>query len=696
MRVYRYPRWYLGLTLITAVIFDVLFIALLLIALTGLPPRPYGAPTSLVGQLVLIAFSGGGLALLAAMAVRIFRARLTVTADSVSFAVLSGTRQVDRAAVAGRLTIVRSLAKDDTLLVLTGRDPRTRLLQFPMLLAKPALRETWLGELPDQRAALERRYAESRAAGLADLLANPRLGPTPEARQARLRRARIFVRTLDVLALFAGLWLAIYPRPFSLALAANILLPLLALTAITRPGRLIRVVHAPGSPPIIWIALAVSGGALGLATANAPDVLDPLAVFGFGVLGALPILAWLLAFDPGMRRLSPLILTAPIAVLLAGGTLDLANIAADHAPPRVFAVPVLRQWTARGRGIRARETTGMLLLGPWGPRRRPQLFQPSQRLNDLVWPGVPVCVRLHPGAFGFPWYTHVYCDPGELLLAERTLLPSLRRRVAAGDMRAAARLGLDLIKGVAGPGQRQSGLALLYQAADAEEPRAFYGLGMARLRGLGVTVDAARAAAWFAKAAGTVPDAAWELGVLTEAGRGVPRDPVRARALYRQAAEAGQTEAAFRPGTMDRLGIGTAPDPARGMIWIRHAAEQGDARAMSDLGYALLTGTGEPRDPKSGLAWLRAAATMGEPHAAQTLGARLLGRTGMRAREHAYFWLRLAVMREAPSDPARPGAEQALQRAATALSAGARGRVDRQVAAWRPMPVRPPVVAVAH
>ncbi len=693
MRVYRFPRWYLGLALIVAVIFDPLCFALLLIALTGLPPRPYGAPPSLVGQLVLIAFSGGGLILVTAMTVRILRARLTVTADSVSFVGLSGTQQVDRADVAGRLTIVRYGVRDDSRLVLIGRDPQMHLLQISMLLAEPALRETWLGELPDQQAALKRQYAETRAASLADLLANPRLGATPEAPQARLRRARIFVRTLNVLALFAGLWLTICPRPFSLALAANILIPLLALVAITRPGRLIRVVLAPGSPPFIWIALFVSGCALGLASAIAPGVLDPPAVFGFGLLGAVPILAWMLVFDPGMRRLGPLLLTAPIAVLLAGGALDLANIAADRAPPRVFAVPVLRQWmSTRRRGVRAGDKSGMLLLAPWGPRRHPELFQASGRLNDLIWPGVRVCVRLHPGALGFPWYTHVYCDPEELLLAERTLLPSLRLRAAAGDMIAAARLGLDLVNGVAGPGQRQPGLALLYRAAGAEEPQAFYGLGMVRLRGLGEMADPARAAVWFAKAAGTVPDAAWELGVLTETGRGVPRDPARARALYRQAAKAGQTDAAFRLGTMDRLGIDTAPDPARGMIWIRRAAEQGDARAMNDLGDALLAGTGAPRDPKSGLAWLRAAATMGEPHAAQTLGARWLGRTGILARERAYFWLRLAVLREAPNDSARSGAEQALQHAAAALSAGARGRVDRQVAAWRPMPVRPPVV----
>ncbi len=176
----------------------------------------------------------------------------------------------------------------------------------------------------------------------------------------------------------------------------------------------------------------------------------------------------------------------------------------------------------------------------------------------------------------------------------------------------------------------------------------------------------------------------------------MPRDLARARALYRQAAEAGQVDAAFRLGTMDRIGLGTAPDPARGMIWIRRAAEKGNAHAMNDLGYALFTGTGAPRDPKSGLAWLRAAATMGESHAAQTLGARLLGRTGVLAREHAYFWLRLAVMREAPHDPARPGAEADLRRAAVALSSGARGRVDRKVAAWRPMPIRPPVVSTSQ
>ena len=697
MQEYRYPRWYLYLTLVVTVIFDGLAGIILLAFLLVLPLRTESAVSSVATRLLVIVFFGGGLGLFTWIAVATFRARLTITADSVRFVGPFGTRVVDRAAIAGQLVRVRQ--KDDSFLVLTARDSVESLLECPMRVARPALRETWLGELPDRQSAREQRYAEIRAASLADLLANPRLGPTPELRLARFRRARIFVRTLSSLALVAGLWLAIYPRPFSLAVAVNILLPLVALAAIARPGGLIRVTLVPGAPPLIWPALAVTGVAFGVAVAIAPDLLHPQPVAGLGALGAVAILAWMVVFDPGMRRAVPLMMTAPIAMLLAGGALDLANIAADRAPPRVFEVPVLRQWDAHGRGNlgRVRSLGGTLLIGPWGDQHRPHMVVVGSRLNSMVWPGVLVCVRLHPGALGFRWHERpAYCDPRNRLLAERTRLPVLRRRAASGDMAAAARLGLGLINGVAGAGQRQLGLELLYRAASAEVPRAFYALGMARLRGLGVPANPARAARWFAKASRTIPDAAWELGVLTETGRGVPRDLARARALYRQAAEAGQMDAAFRLGTMDRIGLGTAPDPARGMIWIRRAAEKGNAHAMNDLGYALLTGTGEPRDPKSGLAWLRAAATMGEPYAAQTLGTRLLGRTGVMAREHAYFWLRLAVMLEAPSDPVRPGAEAALRRATVALSPGARGRVDRKIAAWRPMSVRPPVVAISQ
>ena len=689
MQGYRFPGWYRCLALVIAVIFDALASMLLPLFLFGPPSQNHDFAQVLVMAPIVIAVFGGGAVLFTWTAVATLRAKLTVTDGSVRFVGPFGLRVVERAAIAGRLILHRP--KQESLLVLTGSDPVTPLLKCPLRVAQPALRETWIGALPDQQAALERRRAEIWAAARATLLADPRLGPSPEARWVRFRRARNFVRGLTMLALVAGLWLAIWPRPLPWVLAANILLMPVALAAITRPDRLIRVVLAPGAPPLIWIALAITGGALGLASANAPDLVNPLPVIGLGLLGGIAILAWMLVFDPGMRRAIPLLLTAPIAVLLAGGALDLANIAADRAAPRVFAVPVLQHWNGR------RHNGGFLRIGPWGGRHRPQLVDVGNRLNAMVWPGVLVCVRLHPGAFGFRWYDPpVYCGPRNHLLAERTLLPSLRRRAAAGDMAATARLGIDLVNGVAGPGHRQAGLDLLYRAAGAEEPLAFYGLGMARLHGADVTADPERAAHWFAKAARTIPGAAWELGRLVETGRGVPRDQVRARRLYRRAAEAGQTDAAYRLGRMDQLGIGTAPDPARGMIWIRRAAEMGDARAMNDLGDALLTGNGVPRDTKFALAWLRAAATMGEPHAAQTLGARLLGRTGVLARERAYFWLRLAVMREVGDDPVRASAEKALQQAAAALSVGERGRVDQQVAAWRPRPVRPLVVSAPH
>jgi TPR repeat protein len=89
---------------------------------------------------------------------------------------------------------------------------------------------------------------------------------------------------------------------------------------------------------------------------------------------------------------------------------------------------------------------------------------------------------------------------------------------------------------------------------------------------------------------------------------------------YRQAAEAGNTEAIMSLATMYAAGEGTDPDPAAAGQWMRKAADSGEARAMMALASAYEHGQmGLSVDFEQAVHWYKRAAENGLPHARRRL-----------------------------------------------------------------------------
>jgi TPR repeat protein len=106
-------------------------------------------------------------------------------------------------------------------------------------------------------------------------------------------------------------------------------------------------------------------------------------------------------------------------------------------------------------------------------------------------------------------------------------------------------------------------------------------------------------------------DAAYNLGHAYRLGRGVPQDMATAERYYRQAAEAGHTEAQAMYGLL----LFQNGQRQEAMPFIQRAAEHGDPRAQYVYGTALFNGDLAARDWPSAYAYMTRAAAAGLPYA---------------------------------------------------------------------------------
>ena len=157
-------------------------------------------------------------------------------------------------------------------------------------------------------------------------------------------------------------------------------------------------------------------------------------------------------------------------------------------------------------------------------------------------------------AFGMPEAKiemgRMYMDGKGVPADPRKALTLFNEAAEAGDNRIAARqipkaqrqLGAKAIRSEAPGVSTAEGVELLQKAAASGDANALYQLGYAHEKGLGVPVDAARAAAYYRDASQKGYHRAYvALGRLYEKGIGVPADHALAHGFYLKARENGIT-----------------------------------------------------------------------------------------------------------------------------------------------------------
>ncbi|MDA8095352.1 MAG: tetratricopeptide repeat protein [Betaproteobacteria bacterium] len=156
-----------------------------------------------------------------------------------------------------------------------------------------------------------------------------------------------------------------------------------------------------------------------------------------------------------------------------------------------------------------------------------------------------------------------------------------------------------------------------HRAAQLNDPRGAFCLGVLYGNGQGTKQNMAEAAKWFARAAGrgdAQPD--FYLGLLYQNGQGVPRDYATAARWYQKAATEPHN-AGFSPRFIYDATEGVPFDNAQ-VMWFHISkpigeagAEEGRAGAEYNLGLMYLTGKGVARDRVGAYQWFSLAADGG-------------------------------------------------------------------------------------
>jgi hypothetical protein len=160
-------------------------------------------------------------------------------------------------------------------------------------------------------------------------------------------------------------------------------------------------------------------GARSLATLLLAPLLGLIAAAAFGVqllhlsadlipsvIGAVAGAAgaglWWLRFR-GNWRAWPLV--SLLGLLAACAAFEEVDTRMDHAPPQQFKVPVTDQYVNHGR----RNTSYFVNLPAWGPKSEPDSVEVSPDVYHDIAPGQIVCVILHRGYLGAPWFIVSVC-----------------------------------------------------------------------------------------------------------------------------------------------------------------------------------------------------------------------------------------------------------------------------------------------
>ena len=178
---------------------------------------------------------------------------------------------------------------------------------------------------------------------------------------------------------------------------------------------------------------------------------------------------------------------------------------------------------------------------------------------------------------------------------------------AAAELPAAATVlgGMLLFDDESAP----QGIAWLRRAAAAGDAAAFWLLGAAHLRGLGVAADARQARLMLQQAAtGGVAEAQLELAQLYVDGVGGARDEAAAARWERAAAEAGSAEGCLRVGERAAARPGGV---ALAIPWLERAADWGSARAAARLAHLYSMGDEVPSDALAAERWMARASELG-------------------------------------------------------------------------------------
>lgn len=342
-------------------------------------------------------FAGGLIALLGAVLLFLSegvlaRRRLILSEEGAEYKTLLGTRRLAASQIKGFRTVGDA---NNPKLVLIPAESATRKLTLPLSMDQNGTMREWAtAHFPDLDAIELQSDLEA-------ILADDAFGFTVEERQGLLKRQRLLFKVLSGVAFGVALWAWIFPRPYEVAIGAQLLVALVALACGALGRGLLTLWPTGKAHPTASIGLSMPGLTLLVRAVVDIDVDSwQAAILPIAAGSALWVFLIVLSFKDTRKSLTSMRVAAGLALLLGAGSALQWNVLADNGEPLLHETVVVDKRASLGQ-----PTAYTLLLAPWKKgEKAPVEYSSKRKLYERAEVGQPVWVWTEPGALGIPWY----------------------------------------------------------------------------------------------------------------------------------------------------------------------------------------------------------------------------------------------------------------------------------------------------
>ena len=152
----------------------------------------------------------------------------------------------------------------------------------------------------------------------------------------------------------------------------------------------------------------VGGGVMGaIFAAIGPELFDAHMQLIGGAAGLAAGLAVAFATPARPSLGGPIqyvVVMAVFGALYGVAASTIVDVRFDRSPPQLFRSTVTDKYVTHGKS-----TSYHLEIAPWGPSARESSVGVSESIYDAAQVGDPICMNLHAGLLGAPWYNVTPC-----------------------------------------------------------------------------------------------------------------------------------------------------------------------------------------------------------------------------------------------------------------------------------------------